>query len=219
LSEPANDLEALRRAFAAVPAVAPAPESCPPAERFLAAVHGELPPAELRELVEHVAGCPACAEDWRLAVALEKSPGEVPETVHDAPWPRSARHRVRRVAAWWASAAAAAPLAVATFLARAPVPALRGEKPPELLTAADVLPRDACLLRWSGPAGAVYDLDVHTQIGMSVFKVRELRGTSYYVPASALAALPPGTPLDWQVAATLPGGHRLTSRIGKFILH
>ncbi len=40
-------------------------------ERILSAVRGELPPAEVRELLAQLASDPQLAEEWRLAMALE----------------------------------------------------------------------------------------------------------------------------------------------------
>ncbi|HEY8019892.1 MAG TPA: zf-HC2 domain-containing protein [Thermoanaerobaculia bacterium] len=219
MSRPDPDLAALRRAFAAIPAVAPDPEACPPAERFLAAVRGELPPAELRGLVEHVAGCPACAEDWRLAQALEHPEDDaVAIEPSELPW----RRRYRQATAWWASAAAAVALLVGGLLWRAPEPlgALRGgDKPIELLTHEDVLTRDAVVLRWEWITGATYDLDIRVHRGPSVERVTRLPEPQYHVPLAHLTAIPSGTELTWRVTANLPNGKRRTSAISSFILH
>jgi ferric-dicitrate binding protein FerR (iron transport regulator) len=72
MNQDAQELARLRAAFAAPAATAPDPESCPAPEVIWAAVRSELPPRELREMVEHTAGCAACAEDWRLAAELER---------------------------------------------------------------------------------------------------------------------------------------------------
>jgi hypothetical protein len=215
-----DDLAALRRAFAAIPAVAPAPETCPPAERFLAAVRGELPPAELRDLVEHVAACPACAEDWRLAVALEQ-PEAAPSERARSPVAILARRRFRRVAAWCASAAAALALLVGGLLWRMPEPAavLRGaEEGPKLLSPY-TLSRESCVLRWSAVRGATtYDVDVHTGKGRSVERATRLAATQYRIPPNHLANIPAGTELAWRVTANLPGGRHRSSPIGRFVL-
>jgi len=217
LSKPDDDLAALRRAFAAIPAVAPAPETCPPAERFLAAVRGELPPGELRELVEHVASCPACAEDWRLAVALEQTEAQVPETASPeaTPW----RSRYRHAAAWWASAAAAVALLVGGLLWRMPEPAgvLRGGNEGPKLLSSDVSREDPVLL-WSEKRGATYDLEVLTAAGHSVVQAARLKETRYRIPPDRLAAIPAAAELTWRVTANLPDGRRLSSPLGHFVL-
>jgi hypothetical protein len=68
-----SDLEArLRAAFQAIPEGEAPSESCPAPEKIWAAVHMELPQAERRELVDHLASCPFCAEDWRIAWQLSE---------------------------------------------------------------------------------------------------------------------------------------------------
>jgi len=218
LSKPDDDLAALRRAFAAIPAEAPAPEACPPAERFLVAVRGELPPGELRELVEHVASCPACAEDWRLAVALEQPEAHVPEAAY-SPVAILGHHRFRRSAAWCASAAAAA-----LFLALL-LPQLhndratwRGAKDGPKLMSLETCSRESCVLRWSEMRGATYDLEVRTAAGQSVVEAARLNATQYRIPADRLAAIPAGAELTWRVTANLTDGRRLSSPLGHFVL-
>lgn len=68
-----SDLEArLRAAFQAIPEGKAPSESCPAPEKIWAAVHMELPQSERRELVDHLASCPFCAEDWRIAWQLSE---------------------------------------------------------------------------------------------------------------------------------------------------
>lgn len=219
MSERHDDLTALRRAFAALPAVPPDPAACPPAERLLAAAAGELPPAELRDLVEHVAVCPACAEDWRLAVALEHPAGEAPEATY-SPATILGHRRFRRVAAWCASAAAAAALFIAVLL---PQPhndrtaAWRGVKNGPKLSSLETCSRESCLLGWSEMQGATYDLEV-TAARQSVVRAARLQATQYRIPPDRLAAIPAGAELTWKVTANLPDGHQLSSSPGRFVL-
>lgn len=42
-------------------------DDCPAPGVLLDAILGVSGPAERREAVDHVAGCPSCAEAWRLA--------------------------------------------------------------------------------------------------------------------------------------------------------
>ncbi len=217
MSERHDDLAALRRAFAALPAVPPDPAACPPSERLLAAVAGELPPAELRDLVEHVAACPACAEDWRLAAALEKPAGEAPEAASPeaSPW----RSRYRHAAAWWASAAAAVALLVGGLLWQMPEPAsvLRGAKEGPKLLSLETCSRESCVLGWSAMQGATYDLEVSTATKQSVVRAARLQATQYRIPLDRLAGIPAGTELTWRVTGNLPG-RRLSSPRGHFVL-
>jgi hypothetical protein len=80
MSQDDQELARLRAAFAAPAVAAPGPESCPAPETIWEAVRGELPPAELRQVVEHTASCAACAEDWRLAAELVRQPATAAET-------------------------------------------------------------------------------------------------------------------------------------------
>jgi len=50
---------------------------CPPAEDVWDALHGGLAPRRRREVVDHTAACPLCAEAWRLAV--RGTPGPTPD--------------------------------------------------------------------------------------------------------------------------------------------
>src|SRR6185436_4475958 len=102
-----GELAKLRRAFASLSQPAPAPAACPPPEKIWEAVRGELPPGEVRAIVEHMAVCPACAEDWRLAVALQR-----PETASNV-IPAAERFSAgRRLRNWSLAAAAVLALAV-----------------------------------------------------------------------------------------------------------
>jgi len=221
LSERHDDLEALRRAFAALPAVPPDPAACPPAERILAAVAGELQPAELRDLLAHIAACPACAADWRLAVEMERPAGEAQEEEAYSPLSTSDHPRARRLAAWGASVAAAVALLVVGLLPRLHgdrSATLRGPQAGPTLSVPDVLPRESCVLRWSSMEGATYDLDVHAGDGRRVEQAAGLTTVQYQIPPVHLAEIPAGSELTWKVTANLPGGRRLASRLGHFVL-
>lgn len=222
-----RDLDEMRRAFAAAAGPPPAPERCPAPERIWAAAHGELPPAEAREVVDHTAGCPACAEDWRLAVSLggedaaragDAAPAEEARPVRPSA-PVLAFPRRRSLYASLAGLAAAACLLVAVVVQQrmhAPGSGIYREGTEtelrSLLPAEASLPRERFLLRWSdlGP-DATYDLQVSTQALQPVATRRDLTEPMYLVPADRLARLPRGTRLLWQVEATLPDGQSLTS--------
>jgi hypothetical protein len=214
-----GDLEALRRAFASGSVVPPAPEECPDPGTIWLAVRRELPARRLRGVVEHLAACPSCTEEWRLALAFEGSPDEA-EAAQE-PEPAWWRGLVHPLPVWLAAAGTAAALFIGTVLLRAPVPVLRGGpaavSAPQLV-AADARSRESCLLLWSGPPGAVYDVEVRTPSGHVVSRARGLTTGRYQVPAADLAPFPPGTVLRWQVSATLPGGRRSVSKVGTLTL-
>jgi hypothetical protein len=187
---------------------APDPRSCPTPETLWSAVRGELPAGHLGEVLDHIAACAACAEDWRLAAELirqEERAAMVPGKVLQG-----------RFGAWRPLAAAAA-LAAGLLIA---VGVYRVDRPQEpayrearhagirsLLAAGQALPRQAAVLRWSPLAGAVaYDVQVSTEDLRAVVAAKGQTATEYRVPESALAGLPPGARLLWQVDAVRPDG-------------
>lgn len=208
MTTPSADVDRLRRAFAdLVEHAAPPAGGCPSPDRLWWAARGELPAAESRALVLHTAECPWCAEAWRLALELRS----------EAHAEKPARLGTR----WWGGALPMAAAVTAVALAagvllqqdgparyraqeRGAVRALVAEDRP--------LPRAACVLRWSSAGeGARYDLRVATTALAVVYSTRNLSATEEQVPASALAALPAGTRLLWQVEAVAADGTRTAS--------
>lgn len=218
-----------REAFAAG-AGRPAPESCPPPERIWEAVRGEAASDVLREVLDHVAECPDCAEEWRLAAALEDEEREDSETETDTvPGRTGAGWRVPR----WAAAAAVAVLALGVAsiwwsrsgldgAGEQPAPVYR-EDPGAAAAGAiesrlpedEPLSRDEPVLRWTAVEdeddGAAYDLLVSTGDLDPVADVTGLAEPEYRIADEALEDLPAGTELLWQVEATTAEGRRITS--------
>lgn len=202
--------EALRLAFASRSQAVPAAVQCPEPERIWAALRGDLPAPERRDLVLHTARCPACAEDFRLAADLLEEAGERMPEVRDEPVPIRTR--------WLSGLAAAAAVLVAVGLVWR-----LGEAPPQpvhrtgeealvhsLLEPGQALPRDHFLLRWSGPEGARYTVSVTTYPDLElVVRAHSLEATELLIAAKDLAPLAPGARLLWQVEAVLPDGTRL----------
>jgi hypothetical protein len=197
LSEPLH-LDRLRAAFAQ-PGEAPAAAACPGDEAIWDAVHGALPPDLLRELVDHLAACPACAESWRIAMQFERSGAEIAaaseEASASAVHSRPAAGTGHRTRSWlYGGAAAAAALAAAVLLhhdaGHRATPAggtLRGGgttagqlSAVRWLTESEaVLARRDAVLHWAGPPATIYDLTVE-------------RGEAPAVPGSGVAGpLPP----------------------------
>ena len=76
-----------------------------------------------------------------------------------------------------------------------------------LLPEGQALPREAAVLRWSPLEGAVsYDVQVSTEDLRTVATAKGQPTTAYRIPASALAGLPSGARLLWQVDAVRPDG-------------
>ena len=207
-----GELAKLRRAFASVSQAEPVPAACPSPEQIWGAVRGELPPGEIRQIVEHTAACASCAEDWRLAVALQKPEG-ASNVVH-ATERFTARQRLRN---WGLAAAAALAVAVVGIQwqqQKLEETAYRGEQATiqSLVEEGSPLPRNQFLLRWSAAApGTTYDVEVSTEDLRVVASAEDLREPQLLVPASALAGLPAGTRLFWKVDADLPQGGHLSS--------
>jgi hypothetical protein len=216
MNQDAQQLARLRAAFIASDGPAPDPQSCPTPETLWSAVRGELAAPQMREVLDHIASCSACAEDWRLAAELnrqEERAATVPGKVIQG-----------RFGQW-------RPLATAAALAACLVAGVglyrTGEigprQPPayreaqhagirSLLPAGQALPRQAAVLRWSPVSGAAsYDLQVSTDDLQPVATAKGQTTAEYRLPASALAPLPPGTKLVWQVDAIRPDGTRETS--------
>jgi hypothetical protein len=216
MNQDAQQLERLRAAFAA-PGPAPAPQSCPSPETLWSAIQGELPPQQMREVVEHLALCPACAEDWRLAAELNRQQAATVATVPG----KVLQGRFRQWRPLAAAAALAAGLLIAVGLHHPPgqlgpqEPAYREARHAgihSLLPAGQALLRQAAVLRWSPLAGATsYDVQVSTQDLQTVAAAKGQTAAEYRIPASALANLPRGTELLWQVDAIRPDGTRETS--------
>ncbi|HVG09631.1 MAG TPA: zf-HC2 domain-containing protein [Thermoanaerobaculia bacterium] len=201
--------EELSRLQAAFAAPAPPAGSCPEPDRIWEAVRGELPPEEVREIVDHVAICASCAEDWRVAVAFEKE-AAAQQGNEDVVRPLPAR----RFQPWIAAAAAALVLTVGGVYfqqPQKPVPEYRGgeSKVESLVPPGGILPRQSFVLAWKPVPGAEsYDLLVTTTELDSVVNLKNLTTTRYQVPADALANLPAGALLHWSVAAVFPDGSR-----------
>jgi Putative zinc-finger len=207
----------LRDAWAMASADAAPRPDCPEPAVLWDAARGEAPPGEARRLVQHTAECAACAEAWRLAVEVGRGMVEAPgvEPVAAA--------RTRRPAgplAWIAMAAAAVAIAVggAALVGRgreAERPLFRDSERlalRALVPESVPLPRTRCVLRWAGgPAGTRYNVEVATERLEVLDRARDLDRPEYLVPAKALAALPPGARLLWQVELRAPDGSRLTS--------
>ncbi|HTQ79905.1 MAG TPA: zf-HC2 domain-containing protein [Thermoanaerobaculia bacterium] len=233
-----DDTEALRRAFTTPGGTAPRPEDCPSPETIWEAVHGELSPRALRDVVEHTATCAACAEEWRLAVEIQKeaepragaapsSPlaaarmpersERSPRSSHSPRVPRSARRAVLALA----PIAAILLLVVGlpgVFSPSAPV--YRGEtRVVPLLAAGKSLPRGHCQIAWSGPKGATYNLELRDANGSAFFSVYGLKETHYLVPEPRLSAIASGAPIEGRITALLAGQAPGRSPPFTFTLH
>lgn len=209
--------EKLREAFAARPARA-ATGDCPAPEALLAAFAGETDPERRREAIAHLATCPACAEDWRLArellpgeagaAAPEAAPG--PARVLRGPWARQT----------WLAAAAVLVAALAGLLLWRLVPPQppgwrEGDTPEVRALLADdaFVARADCRLRWSfAVPGSRFAVRVSGEDLRPLASARDLGEAEFRVPETALRGVPAGARLLWQVDARLPDGGSVTSK-------
>jgi hypothetical protein len=209
--------ERLREAFVSRDPVASPDGRCPDPETVWRAVRRELPHDRIRQIGLHVTTCAECAEAWRLAREVAR---EAPADVLPFERPASRSSRARP---WWiggALAAAAAAVLIALLLPSGPglgpsgQATLRGaeEVISPLTDLAAPLSRESCTLRWQGPADGRWEIRVATEDLRVIAEARNLDVTEFTIPEEALADLPPGTKIVWQVHANLPDGHRLASR-------
>ena len=208
-----RELARLRAAFAVTDDV-PTPE-CLAAETLLAGVRGELPPRELRNALDHLASCASCCEDWRLAAAVERQTSESATVASPRPAARVIQGRFGSWRPLTAAAALAAGLLIAVGVYRTGV---LSPQPPtfreagdtavhSLLAAGQALPRQGAVLRWAAvPGAASYDVRISTDDLRPVQTADNLTATEYRIPDAAVAALPAGTKLLWQVEAVFPDG-------------
>lgn len=216
-----DDIE-LREAFVARTGPGPGgPGACPAPQRIYDAARGALPPGEVREVVEHLAACPECAEAWRLAVALEEEARVAGEEAAFRPSPRRPWYlQPLRAAATVALALVAVAVVWTAVQQPEEAPVYRDAGRLEirsLIPEGYVLPRDEAVLRWTpvpedDPEGTTYDLRVTTEdVFASVADAEGLEEARYSIPAEALEQLPPGTELLWRVEARLEDGRTVAS--------
>jgi hypothetical protein len=205
--------ERLRRGFAAADETEQAAGGvCPPAERIWEGVHGRLTADDTKRLALHLAECPSCSTDWRLAM---RSPERTAAANRVA---RPLRPRLR-----WAVAAAAV-VVVAGFVAvlqntdivRPTGTPYRGTDEESIRSVVPddaVLPRENAVLRWT-TAGedASYSVEVYLQDLTTLASAHGLRETEFRIPPTALDAVEPGGTVAWQVEARLPDGRRIESK-------
>lgn len=213
MNDEAQQISRWRAAFAE-PDAAPDPASCPSPETIWSAVRGELPAPQMEAVVDHVAACAACAEDWRLAAEIGRQeeraaigPGKV----------IPGRFGQWRPLAAAAALAAGLLIAVGVYQTQHPTqaPIYREAQHAgirSLLPEGQALSREAAVLRWSPLAGAVsYDVQVSTEDLRAVATAKGQTATEYRIPQSALTGLPAGARLLWQVDAVKPDGTHETS--------
>lgn len=205
------DEERIRQAFDAhVDSLEPR-DDCPVPDRIWDAVNGSLPFEDLDAVSAHATACADCAAAWRLALDVRTEHVEPAATTPS--WTRWALPVAAMVilgllvVPMWRSMDRAAP---SEFRTRPAAVELRSTLPTSI-----PLDRDACVLRWSGPEGAVYEVVVAAEDTTVLARIANLREPRFRVPPDALETIPDGATIVWNVKARLSDGTRpapLTAR-------
>lgn len=228
-----RQIESLQQAFTSIPAGTRSEDCLEPA-RLWAAVKLELPAEERRRIVQHVAACAACAEDWRVTWKLwqeqRRSEDRDPSNgeVIPGPWTRFKSAFPQVAAAPQLVAAALVVLAVGVggmVFHQAPESSYRGDsdKATQLTEGVTpdgaVLPRDEFVLRWPAIEGAEYKLVVMTEDASTLEKESGLFEPEFRVPPEALHNLSSGSTVHWQIEAVDPvrGSTRFSQSFTAFI--
>jgi hypothetical protein len=166
------------------------------------AVSGELPPDERLEVVERVARDPSWALAWRAAHELRS---DLPAS--------SLRPGIRPVWSHGVQYGALAAVLIAAIAGglwlRQPAPGYRDAAPAHiesLVPEQQTLPRARCVLRWTGPPEATYELRATSEDLVRVHAATGLAEREYRVPEEFLSAFSPGAKLLWRVEGRLPDG-------------
>lgn len=178
------------------------------AERIFDALHGNLTAEERQAIVDQLLANPEAAEAWRLAQELTPPASESALSP-----PRQGTWRL-----WSAAAAAVLVLGLAWQFANpwrgTEAPVYRSTEQRVIassLPAGQPLPRSSAILRWTAIDGARYRITVLTPALEVLAEANDLNTAEYAVSADALARIPPGAPLLWQVEARIPGEGSIVS--------
>lgn len=202
-----EELARLRAAFtgAAAPTAAGSAreaDSCPPPDRIWLGVRGELPPDELRGLLDHIATCQACVEDWRIAKEFEAESGTGeslgPEEILRAQPRRVERSRWSRLQSRFAAAAAVVLVSAVGFqLYTRPEPSFRSGSSTRvvesILKSGSALPRERFVVPWKPVNGAVsYTFEATSPKVMKPLFVKSITSPSVQIPPADLETLRSG---------------------------
>lgn len=232
-------LRRLREAWAALaePAGAGDGAGCPAVAAIWDAAHGRGAPTDRGRIAEHIASCGSCALAWRIAAelagTLEARPepaavpgafrGPIPPASRTVPGRRSASRRAARAVriAGVAAAVLLGAVGVGVMLRgpadpsrayRALPGAVRADAIRPLVPVDAVVPRSEARLAWTpGPEGCLYHVRIATESLRVLARARGLSRPEYVVPADALAPLPAGARVLWQVDVVTPDGQRIVS--------
>ena len=206
----------LREKFLEAAGLAGTGKGCPSSGEIWDTVSAEHQHPRFSSILDHIAACPACASTWRLARDLGARAVTADATGALAAT-KAAGWR------WWGVRGAVAAAAVVMLVLAAELfrqapsePVLRAPQAPivrSLLDDKTALPRNDAVLRWStvGDEATRYSVRVLDQDLRPLASARHLDLPEYLIPAEALAGLPSGEMVLWQVDAILPDGSRQSS--------
>lgn len=215
MSESRNDDARLREAFGHAGEDTGGSADCPDDETLWRVARGETDGATTGRVLDHVTGCPACTESWRMARAIADEAGVEKSNVVP----------LRRVSPVWMVAAVAAGilmtlLVLPSILERDDgVPADEFRVPGGVvlesrLDESTALPRDRAMLSWEGaPEGTVYSVEVVDADLAVLTRSGEQERTEFLIPAEILSSIPPGGKIYWRVEALLPDSTRVVSPV------
>jgi len=205
-SEP-KDVERLREAFASLREERP---SSVDAERIFTALHGDMPQEEREAVVEELVTNADAAQAWRLAMELapdgasEQRAVATPGKYGWRVWLPVAASLIAALGVGWQffGPRATQPPVYRTIDQRS----IRSEMPEGV-----PLSRANPVLRWSGVESARYRVRVLTAALEPIEEAEDLTIPEYRLSANALARVPPGAQLRWQVEARIPGAPSVVS--------
>lgn len=183
----------------------------PTTDELWQVAHGDLPTERAIDVLDRALDDPAALAEFHLASAIAAA------TQSAQPSPRATPTRGFGGFAI-VGALAAAMLAVWWVRPRTTgdtEPVYRDAATPGLSsTTPAVVRRDACVLRWrtADTANVTFDITVSTDEPAVVARAQHLSTAFYEVPAAALATLPAGAVLLWQIEAVAADGARTRSQ-------
>jgi len=184
-------------------------DPCPPPDALWALTRGELDPARARPIVLHSSRCARCGAALRIALEM----GEQLEAPVAAPNVFPLRRRLA-VGLGIAAAIAASVVVVPHLRPTDSGLHVRGgsEDGVRSLVPSAPRPRSRLVLEWSAYPGALrYRVTLASSDLRVLFQKEGVTGTRAEVPESALASVPSGGRLVWEVEAILADGRAIKS--------
>jgi hypothetical protein len=202
----------LRQAYASLDPARRGEERCPEPETIWDAIHARLTPGASRSVVSHIASCPSCAYDWRIAMRSERRVGAATDPSASRP-PSTIGPGLVAVAAVILGAAF-----LAVFRSGLPVDLGETYRAPErqeivsLVPEDESLPRENAVLSWTAvEEDARYTVAIDTLDLTPVDRAREIAATEYRIAPEKLGGLESGEIIVWTVEARLLDGRRVKS--------